>query len=43
MAVKLKGFKELNKKLKSMEKKAKELQQGVSVGFGDLFNGLRAV
>ncbi|MBT2759621.1 hypothetical protein J7E71_27690 [Mesobacillus foraminis] len=38
MGVKFKGSNEFNKKLKDMQQKARELEQGVSVGFSDLFN-----
>lgn len=38
MGFKLEGFNEFSKSLKDMERKAKELEGGVNVGFGDLFN-----
>lgn len=37
---KMKGFDKLQKELKSMERKAKELEKGVTVSFGELFNPL---
>ena len=37
---KMKGFDKLQKELKAMERKAKELERGVSVSFGELFNPL---
>jgi hypothetical protein len=38
MGVKISGLDELSKKLKKTEPKAKELEGGASVGFGELFN-----
>lgn len=40
MGVKIKGLDKLQKELKTMERKAKELEKGVSVSFGELFNPL---
>jgi len=36
--VKVTGFKELQKQLKDMERKARELEKGVNVSFEELFN-----